>query len=191
MAALTTTVSIVVIGPTSRKLRFVAKSKPKLFDTFITECNNTKQDADFPLTQDAVVTADIHLTDACWKTFRKYVEAKGCRAKRREALYAERRKGATRKGKMYVIKIVAPAHPARAVEAANLKKQQAEEAFQKREEQAAALQAKKEQKAKEVQAHSKAAYDIIMRDMEGGKENAVNQKDGEGAKVVVKFSIRE
>jgi hypothetical protein len=159
----------------------------QLFDTFVEDCNTTKQDTDFPLTQDAVVPADIHLTDACWKSFRKYVEAKGCQAKRREALYAER-KGATRKGKMYVIHIVVPAHPARAVEAANLKKQQSEEAAQKRKEQAAALQAKREEKAKEVQTKSKAAYDIIMNEMQGGvhdKENTSNKKDDDGAKVVI------
>jgi hypothetical protein len=156
----------------------------QLVDTFITECNNTKQDVDFPLTQEAVVTADIHLTDACWKSFRKYVEAKGCQAKRREASYPER-KGATRKGKMYVINIVVPAHPARAVEAAVLKKQQAEEAAEKRREQAAALQVKKEQKAKEVHANSKVAFDIIMKEMGNDKENAANKKSDEGAKVVI------
>ena len=100
------------------------------------------------------------------------------------ALHAER-KSATRKGRMYVINIVVPVHPARVVEAANLKKQQVEEAFQKRKEQAAALQAKNEQEAKEVEANCKAAYEIIIKEMDSDKANTVNKKDGESAQVVI------
>ena len=88
----------------------------------------------FPLTEE-VVDASTHLTEACWKTFRKRVENKGCKAKRREATFAERlESGDKRKGKLYVISITCPVHPSKAKEdkekkeaAAAAKKKKAEE----------------------------------------------------------------
>ena len=42
----------------------------------------------------------VHLTQACWKTFKQFVIAKSCKAKRRVATPAEKRaSGETRKGK--------------------------------------------------------------------------------------------
>ncbi len=88
----------------------------------------------FPLTEE-VVDASTHLTETCWKTFRKRVENKGCKAKRREATFAERLdSGDKRKGKLYVISITCPVHPSKAKEdkekkeaAAAAKKKKAEE----------------------------------------------------------------
>ncbi len=62
----------------------------------------------FPITEE-VVDANVHLTEACWTTFRKRVENKGCKAKRRVATVEERAAtGDKRKGKMYVISITCP-----------------------------------------------------------------------------------
>jgi hypothetical protein len=93
----------------------------------------------FPITEE-VVDANVHLTEACWTTFRKRVENKGCKAKRRVATVEERAAtGDKRKGKMYVISITCPVHPSKALEdkakkeaAAVEKKKKAEEAAERK-----------------------------------------------------------
>ena len=56
--------------------------------------------------------ADNHLTSACWTSFHRRVESKGCKAKRREATDAEKKEAHHhRKGKAYVISVTMPVHP--------------------------------------------------------------------------------
>lgn len=111
------------------------------FDEFLKRCSalDMNDKSIFPLTEE-VVDAGTHLTDACWKTFRKRVENKGCKAKRRLATFEERRaSGDTRKGKLYVITITCPVHPSKAKEdkankeaAAAAKKKKAEETAERK-----------------------------------------------------------
>mmetsp|Transcript_12623 Transcript_12623/g.18103 ORF Transcript_12623/g.18103 Transcript_12623/m.18103 type:complete len:298 (+) Transcript_12623:44-937(+) len=113
------------------------RTADRKFDEFLSKCSSldASDKSIFPLTEE-VVDASTHLTEACWKTFRKRVENKGCKAKRREATFAERlESGDKRKGKLYVISITCSVHPSKAKEdkekkeaAAAAKKKKAEEA---------------------------------------------------------------
>jgi len=111
------------------------------FDEYLKKCTSldVNDNSIFPITEE-VVDASVHLTEACWKSFRKHVENKGCKAKRREATFEERAAtGDKRKGKMYVISITCPVHPSKALEdkakkeaAAAEKKKKAEEAAERK-----------------------------------------------------------
>lgn len=110
------------------------------FDDFLKRCSALDaNDKSFPITEE-VVQANVHLTGACWSSFRKRVVGKGCKVKRREATHAERKaSGDTRKGKLYVISITCPVHPnkaseakAKATAAAAAKKKKAEETAQRK-----------------------------------------------------------
>lgn len=58
--------------------------------------------------------ANNHLTSACWTSFHRRVESKGCKAKRREATDAEKKDAHHhRKGKAYVISVTMPVHPSK------------------------------------------------------------------------------
>ena len=58
--------------------------------------------------------ANNHLTSACWTSFHRRVESKGCKAKRREATDAEKKDARHhRKGKAYVISVTMPVHPSK------------------------------------------------------------------------------
>lgn len=110
-----------------------------LFTAFIGKCTGLSE-TDFPVTEE-VVKANTHLTDACWKSFRKTVEARGCKAKRREATIQERIESKDkRKGKLYVISVTCPVHPSKVEEekkkarlAAERKAQKAKEDREERE----------------------------------------------------------
>ena len=84
------------------------------FDDFLKRCSALDaNDKSFPITEE-VVQANVHLTGACWSSFRKRVVGKGCKVKRREATHVERKaSGDTRKGKLYVISSHAPSTPTR------------------------------------------------------------------------------
>eukprot|EP00985_Skeletonema_marinoi_P011299 scaffold5359_cov112-Skeletonema_marinoi.AAC.8 len=108
------------------------------FDDFLKKCSalDMNDKSIFPLTEE-VVDASTHLTEACWKTFRKRVENKGCKAKRRQATLEERvASGDHRKGKLYVISITCPVHPSKAKDE-KLKKEAAAAAKKKKAEEAA------------------------------------------------------
>lgn len=123
----------------------------KLLDTFIGKCAKLPQ-ADFPKTDNNLIKANIHLTNPCWLSFRKYALSKGCQVKRREATVTERQDSKNkRKGKMYVISATLSVHPSRAVAAVEEKKQQSAVASAKRKE-------REKQKAEE-----KANEDTIKR----------------------------
>ena len=120
------------------------------FDALLQE---SKESTVFPMTRD-VVPPNVHLTDACWKTFKQYVLSQGCTTKRREATREERiASKETRKSKVYVISVTIPVHPDEAKEAARIKKEKAAEAaLVKKQKQAAAAEKKRleaEQRAKE------------------------------------------
>jgi len=53
-----------------------------------------------------LIKPSVHLTDACWKDFRKFVVSHGCSCKRVEATAEEKKKcGAKRKGKCFFISV--------------------------------------------------------------------------------------
>ncbi|KAL3903521.1 MAG: hypothetical protein SGARI_005342 [Bacillariaceae sp.] len=99
-----------------------------LFDQFLKKCSELPLDtSDFPITEE-VVKANTHLTGSCYTSFRKRVELKGCRAKKREATIQERKESRDkRKGKLYVISITCPVHPTAAKRKAEKAKFDAEE----------------------------------------------------------------
>lgn len=110
------------------------------FDAFL---ERSKQATSFPVTEE-VVPPSVHLTEACWKTFKQHVLATGCTCKRREATVQERiASKETRKGKLYVISCTVPAHPNQAKDVARQKKEKATAAAQAKKEKAAAAEEKK------------------------------------------------
>jgi hypothetical protein len=110
-----------------------------LFDAFL---EDQQAATNFPVTEE-IAPATLHLTDPCWHTFRRHVESKGCKAKRRIATEQERGKD-KRKGKMYGISVTVPVHPSKAVKAAEDHKKVAEKEAAVRKEKAAVLAAKKQ-----------------------------------------------
>jgi hypothetical protein len=161
----------------------------RLFDNFLEQC---KTRTIFPVTEE-IIPAPVHLTSACWKSFRVYVEGKGCTHKRREATAAERQ-GATRKGKMYVVSVTVPVHPDRLEQNRKEKETQAAAAAERKKEREAAKKRKQEEeairRAQEAKAYKAAvvsAYQNIMGGEEdsttdakipaaAGSENLVNEK---------------
>jgi len=145
-----------------------------LFDAFLVEC---KTATSFPVTNEALVPPQVHLTDACWKTFKNHVTDKGCTTKRREATHAERiASKEMRKGKLYVISATVPVHPDQAKEVMRNKKQKADaaaEAKKKRQEEAAEKKRLEEQrKAEEERALSlkvKQEYEDLIASMDANK----------------------
>jgi hypothetical protein len=124
----------------------------QLFETCLEE---SKSSPSFPVTSE-VVPPNVHLTDACWKTFKKHVIAKGCTAKRREATQTEKNALSPkdrRSGRMYVISVVIPVHPTKALDALQEKKLKAKEVAEKKVEKAkqAAEKAKQEAQRKAEQ----------------------------------------
>lgn len=105
----------------------------KLFDAFFERC---KTATSFPITEE-IVPAEIHLTHACWASFRRHVLATGCNVKRREATAEERGKD-RRKGNMYVISVTCPNEPSKL-----------QDIVKKRAEQAIKQQAAREKRAEE------------------------------------------
>ena len=118
-----------------------------LFDAFLQKCSSydANDKSIFPITEE-VVKANIHLTDACYKTFRKRVLAKNCKVKRREATPQERiDSGDKRKGKLWVISITCTVHPTKAADA----KKKADLAALERKKKAAVAAERKAVKEKE------------------------------------------
>ena len=108
--------------------------------------------------------AGTHLTSACYTSFRKRVEATGCKAKRREATAEERLKsGDKRKGKLYVISVTCPVHPSRAAEA-KAKAQEAADARKAKAKAAAERKAEKERKEREERERLAAAQRARVRE---------------------------
>lgn len=146
------------------------------FTSFLSRCEN---ETVFPFTE-VVVKPSNHLTDACWRDFKKFVISKGCTAKRREVPFP----GVKRKS--YEIEVTVPAHPSKAVEAAEekkLKAAQAAAAKKARAEQLAIINAEKArvnaEKAKIDKEKAKVAYEMIIkrkdRDESIGQSNAKRQ----------------
>lgn len=135
----------------------------KLLDAFLEQSSKLAKTA-FPRTQENLVTADVHLTNPCWLSFRKYALSKGVTVKRREATLAER-KDDKRKGKMYVISATLSVHPSQAVQAEEEHKVQAAESAAKRKEREAA---RAQEKAREEQAKRQRianAYNCVVADL--------------------------
>jgi hypothetical protein len=119
----------------------------KLFDAFLESCQGLTP-THFPVTEQ-VVGADIHLTNPCWLDFRKYVQSKGCTAKRREATLAERKdthNHKQRRGKMYLISVTVPGHPSQAVAISKQKQEEAAAAAVERKAKATDAQKRKQQR---------------------------------------------
>jgi hypothetical protein len=119
----------------------------QLFEKCLEE---SKSSPTFPVTSEGVVPPNVHLTDACWKTFRKHVAANGCTAKRREATQAEKNALSPkdrRNGKMYVISVVVPVHPTQALGALQEKQLKAKQAAEKKVEKAKQAAEKSKQEA--------------------------------------------
>lgn len=143
-----------------------------LFDKFLEE----KQKATiFPITEE-LVPSTTHLTEPCWHTFRRYVESKGCRAKRRLATGSEQ-EGAKRKGKMYVVSVTVPVHPSHAVAVNEEKKQHAEQEAAKRKEKKEALAARK--KAEEERLETKLRAEEATRQAKIHQEYYALVADGD------------
>lgn len=114
-----------------------------LFDKFLDKCSELTPSL-FPITEE-VVMANVHLTEACYKSFRRRVMDKGCKVKRREATLDERENSDDkRKCKLYVISVTCPVHPSKFEEA----KAKAEEAAAARHAKAVAAAKRKAEKEK-------------------------------------------
>lgn len=112
-----------------------------LFDNFL---ERSKASTSFPITEE-VVPASVHLTEACWKTFKQYVMDKGCTARRRLATPEERRKsGDKRQGKLYVTSVTIPVHPDQAQQVARqLQEKKEAQAVAKKQKAASAAEKKR------------------------------------------------
>ena len=120
----------------------------RLFDAFL---EKSKVSPSFPVTEE-VVPAHLYLTQACWKSFKNYVEATGCTLKRREATQEERMKThETRKSKLWVISVTVPVHPDRTIQFLKDKLEKAE---------ASAEMKKQKQKAKEEKRRAEEAHNV-------------------------------
>ena len=153
-----------------------------LFDAFFEK--SKAPSTQFPLTQE-VVPCHVHLTDPCWKTFKQYVDAKGCVAKRRQATPAERMASKeTRKSKLWVVSVTIPVHPAQALEVKRQKEAKAKaaaEAKKKKQEAAAEQQrVRAEQRAAEeaaLQVRIQKEYQTVLAAMglgEGGTSSGTD-----------------
>lgn len=111
----------------------------QLFTVWFAALSDEPESA-FPVSAD-VVPATTHLTGACWKSFKQFATAKGCKVKRRVATASERGTD-KRKAKMYVIVCTCPVHPGKALAAAAEAKRQAAAAKAKRKAAAAAKAAR-------------------------------------------------
>lgn len=107
---------------------------------------------------------NVHLTGACYTSFRKRVMNKGCKVKRREATPEERKaSGDTRKGKMHFISITCPVHPTKAADA-KAKAALAAEAKKKKAQDAAIRKAEKERKEREERERLAALHRANVRE---------------------------
>lgn len=154
----------------------------RLFHNFITKA---KTQSTFPYTQ-IVVPPEVHLTSACWSSFRKAVVEEGYVVKRREASIAEKtalKPGERRNGKMYVVSITAPVHPDHVREAKDKKEEKARNAKAKREEKAREKKEREEEEKrqaaqveKELKERTEHEYDQVIAMM---KLSESNQEDME------------
>jgi hypothetical protein len=84
-----------------------------MFNSFLTKVasEHSEENAAFPVTEE-VADASVHLKKKCWYSFRKRVEAKGCKSQRREITMAELvASKEKRTSKRYVISVTCPVHP--------------------------------------------------------------------------------
>ena len=97
---------------------------------------DAKKATTFPFTIEDLVPPTMHLTDACWRDFKKEVTRYGCTTKRRVISAQEKSalKSNARKSKMYTISVTTPVHPDQAVKASKVKKEKSAAAKKKREE---------------------------------------------------------
>ena len=117
----------------------------------------------FPYTEE-VVPCNVHLTGACYTSFRKRVMNKGCKVKRREATREERKaSGDTRKAKLYVISITCPVHPTKAADA-KAKAALAADAKKKKAQDAAIRKAEKERTEREARERLAALHRANVRE---------------------------
>lgn len=101
-----------------------------LLDKWILSCS---EKTDFPIHEPALVPAKVHLTTACWSTFRKYALSKGVQVGRRVATKEERIAAKDyRKGKLYVVWARLQVHPSQAVEFHEKKQAKAKETTERR-----------------------------------------------------------
>jgi len=153
-----------------------------LFDAFFEKAKAPS--TQFPLTQE-LVPCRVHLTEPCWMTFKQYVAAKGCTAKRRQATPAERKASQeTRKSKLWVVSVTIPVHPAQALEVKRQKEAKAKaaaEAKKKKQEAAAEEQrVRAEQRAAEeaaLQVQIQKEYQTVLAAMglgEGGTSSGTD-----------------
>jgi hypothetical protein len=138
-----------------------------LFDQFLHSVAENDPTTSFPLTQD-VIPPEVHLTGACYTSFRKYVASKGCTAKRREATPTERSNLSTkdrRSAKMYVVRITVPVHPAQAMENERRNKEAAAKRDEKKREaeQKARIEAERKRKLEhELDEKTKQEYASVV-----------------------------
>lgn len=115
-----------------------------MFDSFLSKVD--QETSSFPYSKE-LIPPDVHLTQACYTSFRAYVTSKGCKCVRREASLEEKNqlpKSNRRNGKMYFIKITVPTSPAKLLEVKAEHERKAQEAKVKK-------QANEEKKRKQEQ----------------------------------------
>lgn len=143
----------------------------KMLDSWIELCSKFDV-AKFPVEEASLIPAKVHLTDACWKSFRKYaINEKGVKVGRREATPQERKEsGDKRRGKLYVISVKLLVHPSNAVEASKTKKEKAKVALEKRKEREA--QREEERKLAELVKRQKVitVYQRILQEKEPNEQ---------------------
>ena len=150
----------------------------RLFEEFLIECMD-KPNSAFPPTKD-VVPCKVHLTQACWSTFKKSVTAQGCKAKRRKATFEERIASKDkRKSRMYVITITCPENPRVKVEAAAAARAHAKVRAEKAKA-AAAAKAEKAKAAAAAEAEFQAAADAEVKKLIARQRNDAEPRPAPG-----------
>jgi|Transcript_18077 hypothetical protein len=141
-----------------------------LVDAFFEKCKTVEV---FPVTE-VVVPPKVHLTNACWKSFKEYVISRGCTTKRREATCQERvESGDKRSGKLYVISVTVSVHPSKAEEEKLAQKKKAKEAAEKR-------QLEQERKAaieKELCERTKREYQAVVDSLDNKTASVFKEQD--------------
>mmetsp|Transcript_9241 Transcript_9241/g.11661 ORF Transcript_9241/g.11661 Transcript_9241/m.11661 type:complete len:297 (+) Transcript_9241:71-961(+) len=143
-------------------------------ETFLPQA---KQATSFPFTIEGLIAPDNHLTDACWRTFKKTVIAHGCATKRREVSIMEKNalRSKARKGKMYAIDVSISCHPDQALQKLKEKQDKAVEKEKKKEEAAKV----KEEQEKKMKALVEEEYNMLQELVFSGKKRSACVDDVE------------
>ncbi len=128
-----------------------------------------KQATSFPFNVAGLIEPTLHLTNPCWRDFKKEVAKYGCTAKRRVVTPTEiayMHKSKVRKTKMYWIDVTIASHPDRALEAIKENKEKAEQAKRKKEEKAKKLAEQRRLKMEEDRQKEAAIKVLVDKEYE-------------------------